>query len=114
MRSWKYTIEDSADADALKAAFHRLARTYHPDKFKGDATYAKDHMQAINEAYDILVEKGPENRSYYDRTGHTTLPRSDRDAQSASSNAGSEWSNDGSSNESWHDSRSSRNFSDDS
>ena len=42
-------VERSADADAVKRAFRKLARQYHPDVKPGDAT-AEARFKAISEA----------------------------------------------------------------
>ncbi len=48
-------LEDAEDI-VIKAAYKALAQKYHPDKFQGDATHAKQRMQEINEAYAILSD----------------------------------------------------------
>lgn len=53
----------SADDDVIRAAYHALARRYHPDGLFPDAA----RMAAINGAYDRL--RTPEARRRYDETG---------------------------------------------
>ncbi len=54
-----------ADGDAIKRAFRRLARKYHPDISKEPDAEAR--MKEINEAYAVLSD--PEKRAAYDRLG---------------------------------------------
>lgn len=51
-------VSSSANADAIKSAYRRLARKYHPDLNSGDEVFAKKFKEII-EAYEILsdVEK---------------------------------------------------------
>lgn len=56
-------IEPSADAKAIKAAYRKLARKYHPDVSKHEN--AEDKFQQVSEAYEVL--KDPEKRAEYDR-----------------------------------------------
>ena len=54
-----------ASAEALKKAFRKLARQYHPDVNKGAGAEAK--FKEINEAYEVLSD--PEKRKRYDALG---------------------------------------------
>jgi DnaJ-class molecular chaperone len=56
-------VERAADDKAIKTAFRKLARKYHPDVSKGSAT----KFQEVNEAYDVLSD--PEKRRRYDTLG---------------------------------------------
>jgi hypothetical protein len=47
-------VSESADRSALKRAYRRLARKYHPDL--NDDPAATKHMQQINEAYNLILE----------------------------------------------------------
>ena len=58
-------IERDASADAIKQAYRKLARKYHPDVNKGKDAEAR--FKDIGEAYEVL--KDPEKRSAYDRFG---------------------------------------------
>ena len=49
----------------VKAAYKALAQRYHPDRFAGDAAYAKAKMEALNEAYRVL--SNAHRRQAYDR-----------------------------------------------
>lgn len=59
-------IERSADKDAIKKAFRRLAQQYHPDVNK--SAEAEAHFKEINEAYQVLSDD--QKRAAYDRFGH--------------------------------------------
>lgn len=58
-------VERDADADAIKKAWRRLARRYHPDVNKAPDAAAR--MQDVNEAYEVLSD--PDKRAAYDRVG---------------------------------------------
>ncbi len=60
-------IEKGADAKAIKAAFRKLARKYHPDVNQGDKS-AEENFKGINEAFNVLSE--PASRKLYDRYGN--------------------------------------------
>lgn len=55
-------LDDKADAAAIKSAYRRLARKYHPD-ISGKANEEK--FKDINEAYEVLSD--PAKRQEYDR-----------------------------------------------
>ncbi len=59
-------IERSADADAVKRSFRKLARQYHPDVNPGDAT-AEAKFKEISEAYEVLSD--PDKRRRYEQFG---------------------------------------------
>lgn len=48
----------------IRAAYRALMRKYHPDIFKGDAAFAQQMAQRINEAYVVLDD--PARRAEYD------------------------------------------------
>ena len=56
-------IDSNAGAAEIKVAFHRLAKTHHPDLHGGDAM-AEGRFKAINHAYGILGKT--ESRTLYD------------------------------------------------
>jgi len=56
-------VPPGADQKTIKAAYRRLARTYHPDTQNGEASEEK--MKQINEAYAVLSD--PHKRAAYDR-----------------------------------------------
>ena len=59
-------VDRSADADAVKRAFRKLARQYHPDVNPGD-TSAEARFKEISEAYEVLSD--PEKRRRYEQFG---------------------------------------------
>lgn len=59
-------VPRDADDTAIKGAYRRLARQYHPDVNK--AADAEERFKEINEAYEMLSD--PERRAAYDRYGH--------------------------------------------
>jgi len=56
-------VDKGADADAVKKAYRKLARKYHPDVSKEADADAK--MREVNEARDVLSDK--EKRAAYDQ-----------------------------------------------
>jgi len=56
-------VPKNADEKAIKAAYRRLARKYHPDVNKG----ASERFKEINEAHTVLSD--PEKRKRYDTLG---------------------------------------------
>lgn len=58
-------VERGADAAAVKKAYRRLARKYHPDVSKEPDAAAR--MSELNEAYAVLSD--PEKRAAYDTLG---------------------------------------------
>ena len=49
-------VSRSADASAIKKAYRKLAKKYHPDSNVGDAS-AAEHFKEVNEAYDVLGDE---------------------------------------------------------
>ena len=58
-------VPRDATADAIKRAFRKLARKYHPDVSKEPD--AEQRMKEVNEAYTVLSD--PEKRAAYDQLG---------------------------------------------
>ncbi len=56
-------VRPTASPEAIKRAYHRLARINHPDI--NSAPDAEERMKALNRAYEILSD--PERRRQYDR-----------------------------------------------
>lgn len=59
-------LSRSADDAAIKKAFRKLAKKYHPDT-NGDDPVAAEKFKEVNEAYEILSDK--EKRKQYDQFG---------------------------------------------
>ena len=63
-------VSRDADADAIKKAYRKLARQYHPDVNPGD-TAAEERFKRISEAYAVLGDE--EKRRNYDEFGEVSL-----------------------------------------
>ena len=63
-------VPRDAGADAIKKAFRKLARKYHPDVSKEQDAEAR--MKEVNEAYAVLSD--PEKRAAYDQLGRGYRP----------------------------------------
>lgn len=59
-------VSSTADASAIKKAYRKLAKKYHPDSNEGDA-YAAEKFKEVNEAYDVLGDE--KKRKLYDQYG---------------------------------------------
>ncbi len=59
-------VDKKANAEAIKSAYRKLARQYHPDVNPGDKA-AEERFKEISEAYDILSD--PAKKSEYDNLG---------------------------------------------
>ena len=58
-------VSRTAEQDAIKKAYRRLARKYHPDVSKEPD--AEERFKEVNEAYEVLSD--PEKRAAYDQLG---------------------------------------------
>jgi curved DNA-binding protein len=63
-------VSRGADAEAIKRAYRKLARKYHPDVSKERNAEAK--FKDVQEAYEVL--KDPEKRAAYDQLGRHYRP----------------------------------------
>lgn len=63
-------LEKTADENAIKQAYRRLAMKYHPDRNPEDPQ-AEDKFKEASEAFDVL--SNGEKRSQYDRFGHSGI-----------------------------------------
>ena len=59
-------VDRSADAGAIKRAFRKLARQYHPDVNPGDKA-AEAKFKEVSEAYEVLSD--PDKRRKYEQFG---------------------------------------------
>ena len=57
-------VSESATPEEIKKKFRQLAKTYHPDKTKGDQA-AEDKFKDVSEAYEVLSD--PEKKKQYDQ-----------------------------------------------
>lgn len=63
-------VAKDADAAAIKRAYRKLAKKYHPDSNPGDKT-AEQMFKDVNEAYDVLSD--PKKKKLYDQFGHAAF-----------------------------------------
>ena len=63
-------VPKDADEAALKSAYRKLAKQYHPDMNPGDEEAAEKFKEA-SEAYSVLSD--PEKRRQYDQFGHSAF-----------------------------------------
>ncbi len=59
-------VPRDADENAIKSAYRKLARQFHPDVSKADD--AEERFKEVNEAYEVLSDEN--KRQMYDRFGH--------------------------------------------
>ena len=60
-------VQRSADGEAIKKAYRKLALQYHPDRNNGSRD-AEEHFKEATEAYEVL--RDADKRARYDRYGH--------------------------------------------
>ena len=63
-------VPKDADEDALKKAYRKLAKKYHPDANPGDKE-AEARFKEASEAYSVLSD--PQKRQQYDQFGHAAF-----------------------------------------
>ena len=85
-------VSRDADEAAIKRAYRKLAKKYHPDTNAGDKKAAEAFTE-VSEAYSVLSDK--EKRKLYDQFGHAAF---DGSAQAGGGTGGSA----GHGYQSWH------------
>lgn len=70
-------IEEDATQDEIKQAYHKMARLFHPDNFKGSQKEAVEQMAKINEAYQTLSDI--DKRAVYDADRQLKSGKPNRD-----------------------------------
>lgn len=70
-------IEEDATQDEIKQAYHKMARLFHPDNFKGSQKEAAEQMAKINEAYQTLSDI--DKRAVYDADRQLKSGKPNRD-----------------------------------
>ena len=63
-------ISKTADASAIKKAYRKLAKKYHPDSNPGNKA-AAEKFKEVTEAYDVLGDE--KKRKLYDQFGHAAF-----------------------------------------
>lgn len=63
-------LDKSADAAAIKKAYRKLAKKYHPDTNAGNPQ-AEEKFKEVTEAYNVLSDE--EKKKLYDRFGHAAF-----------------------------------------
>ena len=63
-------VSRDADASAIKKAYRKLAKKYHPDTNPGDKE-AEKKFKEVTEAYTVLSD--PEKKKMYDQFGHAAF-----------------------------------------
>ena len=71
-------VDRNADSAAIKKAYRKLAKKYHPDTNAGDP-HAEQMIKEASEAYEVLSD--PEKKKLYDRFGHAAFDGSAQGAQ---------------------------------
>lgn len=71
-------VAKSADGEAVKKAYRKLALQYHPDRNQGNKE-AEDKFKEATEAYEVLRDQ--DKRAAYDRYGHAGVRGSGAGAQ---------------------------------
>src|SRR5436309_16127766 len=63
-------VSRTAEADAIKKAYRKLAKDLHPDKNPGNKQ-AESRFKQVNRAFDVLSD--PKKRKLYDEFGEEGL-----------------------------------------
>ena len=78
-------LKKNADAAAIKKAYRKLAKQYHPDSNPGN-TKAAEQFKEVTEAYSVLGDE--EKRKLYDQFGHAAFDQNGAQAEKGASNGG--------------------------
>lgn len=66
-------VARDASPEEIRAAFRRLARELHPDRFQGpEKKRAEERFQRVTQAFNVL--SNPETRARYDKSLETATP----------------------------------------
>ena len=57
-------VSVNASSEVVKNAYRALSKKYHPDRYKGDKSFAEEKLKEINIAYETLIDD--EKRLQYD------------------------------------------------
>jgi molecular chaperone DnaJ len=61
-------VDKSASHEAIKSAYRRLAKKFHPDMNRDNPKAAEEKFKEVSEAYEVLADS--QKRERYDRYGH--------------------------------------------
>ena len=78
-------IDRNADESAIKKAYRKLAKKYHPDSNAGNPA-AEQKFKEVTEAYTVLSD--PEKRKMYDQFGHAAFDGGASSYENAGANNG--------------------------
>ena len=78
-------VDRNADSAAIKKAYRKLAKKYHPDTNAGDP-HAEQMFKEATEAYEVLSD--PEKKKLYDRFGHAAFDGSAQGGWGSADGAG--------------------------
>lgn len=88
-------LNKNADQNAIKKAYRKLAKKYHPDTNAGNAV-AEEKFKEVTEAYNVLSDT--EKKKLYDQFGHAAFDGGmgaaghEREAYSSGFGTGNRWS----------------------
>ena len=57
-------VSVNASSEVIKNAYRALSKKYHPDRYKGDKSFAEEKLKEINLAYETLIDEN--KRLLYD------------------------------------------------
>ncbi len=83
-------LTKGADDKAIKRAYHKLAKKYHPDTNQGDSN-AEQKFKEISEAYEVL--SNPEKKKLYDLYGMAAFDESTSNFYKNHANGASDFNN---------------------